>query len=423
MDFRYFVLLLLLVSVAYADCTGYNDTFQVRVLDAKGRPIPGAAVTVTFDRGAMGGPQYFTTPVKYTDQNGLLQEGIFNQGTTDRTIDCNIVINATQSGVMESATVVANVHGQYVDVDFSDVYPITFFVRDQLGYPIEKASVTIENQTQLTKQDGSSDFFMPYGNHSFFASYLDAYDAGTIPVIDDTVYVENFTYYTVEVLVRDDFGDPLPATLTIFNQTFQMDNGSFTSGKTFGEAVPYSVDYKGIVTTDTIYPATNPNVVITYDIHSPTISDINASTFEGTPRLTMSIVDPGQSPSGIDFSSIKVRYRLEPADESTPWDSAVAYTTGRNQVTAEFPDLPSDRVVTFVVDAQDKAGNKAEVQGKFTTMPAQAQSNTTQNQTKTQNPPAQSQGLPLLYIILGVIVVVLAVYIVFRMKSKPAGGS
>ena len=35
MNAKYLVLLLLILSLSYADCIGYNDTFQVRVLDAK----------------------------------------------------------------------------------------------------------------------------------------------------------------------------------------------------------------------------------------------------------------------------------------------------------------------------------------------------------------------------------------------------
>src|SRR5271157_4267697 len=98
MDARYLVLLLLLISLSYADCVGYNDTFQVRVLDAKLRPVENAAVTVTYDRGASFGAQYFTTPFKYTYQNFFLNILIYNQWTGCRAIDCNIVINGSIGG-------------------------------------------------------------------------------------------------------------------------------------------------------------------------------------------------------------------------------------------------------------------------------------------------------------------------------------
>jgi hypothetical protein len=281
--------------------------------------------------------------------------------------------------------------------------------------------------TNKTDQYGVVTSFLPKGNHSYFASYLDASEAGTMQVVDDTEFVVKFTYYKVTVDISDDFGTPLPATLTIFNKTFQMDNGHFQSDKIFGNAVPYVVDYKGIVTEGTIYPPTKPDVQVVYDIHSPIISDIKADALNSRPRITMNMTDPGKFPSGIDYTSIKILYRMEPADETTPWDKAVTFTTGRSQVTAEFPELPADRVVRFRADVQDKAGNKAEVEGKFTTFAVQPTQNNTenqsQNQTGTQENPAQGQGLPLLYIVIGVIVLVLAVYFVIRMKSKAAGGS
>jgi hypothetical protein len=421
---KFLLLLLLAASLTFADCVGYNDTFKIRSMDAKMRPVPGAAVTVTFDRGATGGEQYFTTPVKYTDGNGLLDMAIYNQGTNSRPIDCNIVINAALNGVEETVTVEANVHSDFVDVQFADIYPVKFYVRDQTGSPIQGASVNFLNMTNKTDQYGLITSYLPAGNHSYFANYLDASEAGDIEVVDDTEFVVKFTYYKVTVDITDDFGSPLPASLTIFNSTFQMDQGGhFTSDKTFGTAVPYSVDYKGIVTEGTISPASKPDVQIVYDIHSPIISEIKADALDSRPRITMNITDPGKFPSGIDFSSIKVLYRLEPADETTPWDKAAVFTTGRSQVTAEFPEQPADRIVRFKMNVQDKTGNKAEVEGKFTTFAAQVTQNNTENQTGTQENPPQGQGLPLLYIVVGVIVAVLAVYFVIRMKSKATGGS
>jgi hypothetical protein len=277
--------------------------------------------------------------------------------------------------------------------------------------------------TNKTNTGGSVDYFLPKGNHTYLASYLDASQAGTLQVTDDSEFLVKFTYYKVTIDVTDDFGDPLPAALTIFDKTIEMENGHFESDKTFGLEVPFKVDYKGIVTEGTILPATKPDVKIIYDVHSPSITDIKAEALNTRPRLLMTMADPGKYADGIDFSSIKVVYRMEPADSATPWDKAVTFTTGRNQVTAEFPELPADRVVRFRVEVQDKAGNKAEVEGKFSTFAGEPAKNDTGNQTITQPTAPEGQGIPLLYIVVGVIIAVLTVYFVFRMKSKPVGGS
>lgn len=424
MDARYLLLLLLAVSLSYADCIGYNDTFQVRVLDGKLRPVENASVTVTYDRGASFGTQYFTTPIRYTDQNGLLDMAIYNQGTISRTIDCNIVVNASIGGAMNSTTVIASAHSPQVDVQLN-IYPLRFYVRDQSGSPLANSSVTINNVTEQTDTDGSALYTLAVGNYSYLASYLDASQSGILTITDDSQFVVKFAFYKISLNVSDDFGVPLPATLTILNKTYTLDNGFFENDKTFGQAIPYTVSYMGIETSGTISPVTDPNAMVYFDTHAPSITDITANALGDNPKLTMAITDPGTQPSGVDFSSVKVAYQLEPADQTTPWDNAVVFTTGRNQVTAEFPQLPSDRVVQFKIDANDKAGNKAEVEGEFTTSTTSVQNvtNSTKNQTiPPQNKPP-AQGLPLLYIVAGVIIMILVVYLVIRIKSKaPDGG-
>jgi hypothetical protein len=424
MDARYLVLLLLLISLSYSSCIGYNDTFQVRVLDGKLRPVQNAIVTVTYDRGTSFGDKYFTTQPRYTDQNGLVDMAIYNQGTTSRAIDCAITINGSIGGASKSVKVTANVHGSPVDVKL-DVYPLRFFVRDQFGFPLANASVTLDNKTNRTGEDGSIAYTLAKGNHSYLANYLDASQDGTMPITGDSDFVVKFTFYRISVDVTDDSGNPLAATITILNKTLAISDGHFENEKTFGEAISYEVRYMGLESSGDIIPTKNPDAKVVFDIHSPVIMNITADALSDRPRLTMTISDPGPYGSGVDFSALEVIYRLEPADESTPWDNAVAFTTGRDKVTAEFPKLPADRVIRFRIDAKDKAGNKAEVEGKFTTFSAEAENatNITQNQTNTQGNQPQPQGLPLSYIVAGVIIIVLVVYLVIHIKSKaPNGG-
>ena len=136
MDCRYLVLFLILSQVTFADCVGYNDSFDARVVDAKYRPIPDAEVLVKYDRGATFGEQYFITPVYHTDSEGKAHFHIWNLGTTARKMDCNIYVNGSIGGRTKEVTVIANEHGPIVDVQLNDVYPVRFYVRDQLGAPL-----------------------------------------------------------------------------------------------------------------------------------------------------------------------------------------------------------------------------------------------------------------------------------------------
>ncbi|MCI0530809.1 MAG: hypothetical protein L0Y74_02510, partial [candidate division Zixibacteria bacterium] len=367
---------------AFAQCIGYLDSFDVRVLDGQLRPVEGALVTVKFDRGASFGDQYFTTAPKATDASGKVHFDIANQGTLTRPIDCKIVINGTAGGETKIVTVEANKHGPIVDVHLGDVYPVRFFVRDQLKAPIPNASVTLGNKSGKTDQFGSVKFFFKTGIYDYLASYQNAQQAGQVNVSNDTEFEVLFPYYKVSISVKDDNGQPLAAKLTIFNQSFEMQNGLYVNEKTFGDAVPYSVDYQGIVTDDIIYPASDPVVELTYDIHAPLFGEIKSEIVSGRPRLTIVASDPGQYASGLNVSSIKVRYKIGAADDSTPWSTAVTFTAGKDKFNSEFPELPKNSIVTFAIEIKDKAGNRADIQGKFSTF-AENQTNTT-NQTNTQ---------------------------------------
>ncbi|MEW6722313.1 MAG: hypothetical protein AB1324_03560 [Candidatus Micrarchaeota archaeon] len=412
------VLVMLAFSpIAFAQCVGYNDSFDVRVLDAKLRAVPGADVWIKYDRGQSFGEQYFTTPLNKTDAGGKIHYNIFNGGTLSRTIDCKIVINASIGGSSNQTTVEANKHGPVVDVVLADLYPLNFYVRDQLNAPIPNASVTIANKTGKTDSQGAIKYYFKAATYEYFASYLDAQQPGSLKIENDTDFVVVFPHYKISIDVTDDTGKPLPAMLTIFNQTFEMENGHFENEKTFGEAVPYKVDYEGIITDEVIYPSVDPIVEIRYDVHSPTFQKITPGVLNNRPRLDIEVSDPGQYASGIDVSSIRVSYRVEPADVTVPWSSAVVFTSGRNKFSADFPELPQNTIVSFMVEIKDRAGNRADVDGRFTTFAGSPQ-NDTQNQTDTQPPPPSEQGIPLIYIIGGVIVLVLAALLVFRMKAK-----
>ncbi|HSB46922.1 MAG TPA: hypothetical protein VLD37_02825 [Candidatus Bilamarchaeum sp.] len=421
MAFRQTLALIMLIgfiSASYADCIGYLDSFDVRVLDGKLRPIQNASITVRFDRGATFGEQYFTTQPKLTDSSGKVHFDIANQGTLSRKIDCNIEINATAGGELRTVIVKANEHGPVVDIQLNSTYPLDFYVRDQLRAPLGNASVTVGNKSGKTDSAGKIRFYFKTGDYNYLASYQNAQQSGTLTVSNDTEFEVLFPHYRISISVKDDNGAPLPATLMIFNDSFEMQGGTYENERTFGESIPYSVDYKGIIKEGVLYPATEPIADLTFDIHAPLIGQITPTTVNSRPRLTVMASDPGQYASGLDVSSMKVRYKIEPSDDSTPWSTATTFTAGKNTFNSEFPELPKNSIVRFMVEVKDKAGNRADLEGKFSTFAEQNPSNNTTNQSNPQPGGQPEQGIPLLYIIVGIIVLVLGVYMVIRMKSK-----
>ncbi len=421
MNFRYAILLLLLSQFAFADCVGYTDEFDVRVLDGNLKPVQNADVWIKFDRGTLFGEQYFTTEPRKSDAQGLVHFKILNQGTTTRDIDCDIDIGASAGGSSNKTEVEANIHGPIVDIKL-DIYAVKFYVRDQLNAPIENASVTIGNNSGKTNQYGYVKYVYKKGTYDYFASYQIASQAGTLDVDEDVEFAVIFPWYKISLDVTDDYGEPLPATLNILNSSFVLTNGHFENNRSYNDIIDYKVSYKGIEKSGTIDATKTPSVDLVLDIHAPLFGSIASETTGMRPKLNIPISDPGDYPSGLDIQTLKVNYRLEPADATTPWNNALVFTTGFNSFAAEFPELPSNSIIQFRIEAKDKAGNKATVDGKFSTLTGTTETNVTQNQTNPQETVEDGQGIPLWVILVGVIVVILAVYLVIRSKSSGMEG-
>ncbi|MBU1166155.1 hypothetical protein KKF81_04340 [Candidatus Micrarchaeota archaeon] len=418
-----FLTLISLVNISVADCVGYGDEFQVRVLDAKYRPIPEASVWITYDRGTSFGDKYFTTPVNYTDSNGMVDYYIRNMGTGTREIDCDIDISASVGGSTRSRTIEANIHGTPIDMVMDDVYPVMFYVRDQHRAAIQNSTVTIDGKTEKTNEYGSVKFFLKKGDHDYLATYLDAKQAGTITVNDDDAYEVLFEPNELEIHVLDDQGNKLHISLFILNQTFDLEDGYFQRDKIFGNSIEYTINYNGVVKGDVIDPASKNNLTIIYDLRSPLLESVDVQTQNNQTTLLITASDPGIYASGVDVSSISVLYKLGTAASDTDWNTATTFSTGHNTFTADLGQLPSNNIMEFKIGIKDREGNSAIITGKFSTLFVPVPQNNTQNQTITQPIEDTGQEIPLIYIIGGVILVILAIYLLIRIKSAAMGGN
>ncbi len=410
------ILLLLLCSFTYATCVGgYNDTFNVRVLDAKLRPVANAQVSLTFDRGVSFGSQYLTTPLRTTDASGEYQFAVFNQGTNTRTIDCTIKIY-TQVGLANTTTIItANTHPPIVDIPMK-VYPVLFNVQDQFGKALPNAVVTFDSDTQIANYLGAVLMYNNKGNHTYLVNYLDGKQSGIVTVYDDMTQDIVLTHHDVEVHAMDDFGNLVNANISIFNSTYPVQNGDFKYKNSFGDNIPFSVDYNGTVQRGSIIPALSTSATVVFDLHAPLFQDIKNIIQNNKPALTIQIIDPGQFASGVNAQSIQVTYKVQDAANNAAWTSATTFTSGKNTYTTQFPEIKPNTIVQFHILVKDRAGNSASVDGSFSTANdiTQPPQNDTNPQIKTPN----DQGIPLIYIIIGGIIAVLVIYVLFRIRPK-----
>jgi len=405
------LILILLAGNAMADCIGYSDSFDIRVLDAKIRPIEGAMVQVKYDRGASFGDQYFTTEPLATDENGTVHISIHNQGTVNRKIDCEIFMNATTGGAYGEKTIEAGIHGPIVDINVN-AYRTEIEVNDQQGNPLENATVTIGGLSKKTNEYGKVVFYLAAGEVGYLVSYYKGKESGAIPVSDDTHYEVILLKYSISIDAVDDQGNPVDATLTIFDETFVMENGHYEEDNIYGNVVVANLSYMSIKKEITILPAEENEVVVAFDVNAPVIENINTSTIGMRPRMTMKIVDKGEYASGVDEGSIIVSYKILPSAGLDQWTTATTFVSAENTYITDFPEIEFGKIIEFRIEARDNEGNKVVQTGKFVTV---------EEEEDVEIPieePEISQELPLFYIGIGVILIIVVVYIVKHIMSQ-----
>jgi hypothetical protein len=406
------ILLLAIAGMAVAkDCAGYYESFDIRVLDAKIRSVEGALVQVKFDRGTSFGPQYFTTEPTPTDSDGKIHISIHNQGTNTREIDCSIYINATAGGLVAKKTIVVDEHGPLVDL-MMDIYKLDVYVKNQDRKPVENATITINSDSKKTDSRGLVRFYSKTGEVEYLASYLKGKQSGIIPVSDDTTYEIILPQYSVSIDVIDDQGNPLRSTLELFGETYELEDGHYETDEVFGDEITATITYAGIVKEIDIYPAVENEVVFVFDVHPPLIETIDRTVINNRPRLTVRITDQGEYGSGVNPQSVSVSYRIV---GETSWATATTYATGTNTYTVDFPVLQRGKIIEFRIEALDEQGNKALQTGRFVTA-EEPEDNATENGEKPQENGEEEQEIPLFYIVIGVILISLVLYIVKHFK-------
>ncbi|MFH1393374.1 MAG: hypothetical protein ABII71_01185 [Candidatus Micrarchaeota archaeon] len=411
------LLLLLIIPFASAgDCAGYIDRFDVKVVDYGLRPIEGAAVQVLFDRGASFGEQYFRTEPRYTGSDGKLHFDIYNQGTNVRDIDCEIYINATLGDIYWSTTVEENKHSDLIMVQLY-VHPVTFRVADQYGQLLENATISLNEMTKDTDSGGKAKFFLGTGDYEYLVSYGDGKQSGNVYVSNDTFFDVTLGHSEIEIDIIDDFGAPLEATIFILNTTYHVTDGHFEYEEAFGDDIPYIITHMGIEKSGAIVPSEQRSIEVIFDKHAPVFGEISSTGDTEITRLVIPVWDNGDHASGVDYSSLKVSYRLEPAEAATPWNDAVTFVSALNTFMADFPGLPKNSIVQFKIEVKDNEGNKATVDGRFSPpLPEPEDNETGGNGGDSHQNGAGEQEIPFLYIVGGVFIVLLVIILVSRIK-------
>lgn len=397
---RLLAVLILLLSISFAaECTGYEGEFTIRALDALIRPVEGASVQLTFDRGVTFGQQYFTTQPKRTDENGTALFVISNPGEAPRKIDCNIYVNAWTGTTYAKKTFSALSHPEIIDVKLP-VYRVVFSVRDQNRQPIADASVFFVNETKKTDAGGKAVFYSQNATSDYYVSYKSGSEGGSVAVKGDTERDVVIPVYQMSVFVKDDYGNPLPAVLSCAGEEINAPNGS-ASFPLYQDTVQLKIRHENIEKEISVKPAEGRTKTVFFDLNPPLIGEPAQSLSDGRVRMSFEIKDEGPYASGLDIYSIKVSYRVLPEET---WHHSLTYPLGGDSYGIDFPEMSENAVVEFSVQAADYEGNKAYRNGRFL-VSATAQSEDTQKNNVV------NEEFPWLYAFLVIIFIIIAFYV------------
>ncbi|MEM4166213.1 MAG: hypothetical protein QW153_00150 [Candidatus Bilamarchaeaceae archaeon] len=409
-------LLLLLVAVTFADdCVGYSENLHIRVLDSLIRPVEGASVSVTFDRGTSFGEKYFTTQPKKTDENGSVYFTLLNQGTETRKIDCNIYIDASFGPTSAKKTITALKHPQIIDVKLP-IYRVIFYVRDQNGKPLENATVFFNNETKKTNKNGNVIMYSENGTQQYLVTYRSGSESGFILVSGDTTREAIIPIYEVKIDVYDDRGEPLSALVSYSNETLKTEEGKVVF-KVYNDVVEIKVQYDNIQKNLIVNAKEKPKESIYFDLNAPLINEPKHNLSNNRVRMSFEINDLGQYASGVDPLSIRINYRLLPDGQ---WQKAKTYSLGSNLYGIDFPELEKGTIVEFNVEASDYEGNKAYKSGRFvieTTIEKPQNESGNKHEKEEKN-----EEYPIFYAVFGLIFIIFVVYLLKKFIEKQKNG-
>lgn len=407
------------IEISAKNClVSYKDNVTVRALDNNLEPVEGVAVSTKHQISATTGRGYYTSPTKYSDENGLVKFALTNLETEEKNLDCRIDISASIGEVIEKRTINATSHPQYIDFIF-DVATATINVIDQNNRPLQGALVSAGNNSKVTNEEGIVKFKLLKGKQIVFVKYLNQKIERTFDLTNNTDIYMEIGIYDAIFRVMDDNGKFLTGTLEFNGKEYQTDeNGEIEIKQIVGANQNLVVTHSGIrktIQADISYaPATN----IVFDFTSPDITIIGTKPEAQSIRIFINVTDRGRYASGIPLTGFIAKYKI--GDDG--WKSATIIPRESGLFIVEIPLQQEGTLVDFSFEATDRDGNKQVVNARYTAESPTSGVEVPASESETVGTMAQQKDeFPLIPIIGGFIilsVVILVFYVIFRLKTK-----
>ena len=404
----------------------FVDTLNVRALDKKLRPVEGASVTVTYQVDKSTGKGYFTTPPKLTGKDGNITITIRNLEKIQSRVDCEITVDVTLDGKSFSKTVTAENHASFIDFSI-DVFTLRVLVVDERNSAITGAEVFVNNRSKMT-EFGIADFKVFGGKSRVFVKYLGGKEETEVDVTDDLTTTTQLIFYKLKIHTTDENEDPLNTKITIDDSNYDS-SGELSLDKIIGQYHTATINYQGREKTVDLDLAENTEYSAAFDTSSPKIKKVDVFEEGNKLRVVTTTEDEGKLASGVAASDVSVRY----ISETGGTKKIAVYQNKPNQFTAEIPIPTGLNEISFTIDVKDREGNSVSAEGLHKLAGSTGNGGTngggpnfpTNNKTNQSGngdqPPPSDQGLPLHYLIGGIIILAVVFYAVYRLKFKKEG--
>ncbi|MCD6549582.1 hypothetical protein J7K41_02655 [Candidatus Micrarchaeota archaeon] len=386
------VFLLFVVSeIAYAD---YVEKVRVFVGDVRGRAVPGADLWTVYKINQIRG--FVKTRIFETDESGLADIEFWYTEKDERKADYDYTLYVTYpgddyDGPQSSASIRLNakktVNGVTQFVKLKDVYFVRLHVYNaDTGDPIHCNVTFFDEVTEETDVNGDLYLEMPKGTHPVYIDVGGLKKMYYINVTEDGQVINlPVGIYTFTVNVVDDFGNPINATLSVFNISYNL-SGSITlsfiaENPVFDLTVTHGASLKNV----SVNVLEKDNVTVSFDRSEPDIEVGDIIEDVTGVFINVRITDPGRYPSGISQSKPPKLYYSVTVDNRTSRGAVTMIRQG-DYYRARVPEILDGGVLEYEIDAYDNAGNLAVYMGTYTGK------GTTENLISNETQPSNQSG-------------------------------
>lgn len=392
----------------------FKETLTIRAFDKELNAIKNVEIITKHQIDFTTGKGYYTSPPRYTNENGTVKIQIVNTETQKNKVDCNVEINATLNNVRITRIITATSHPQNIDFVFPAAR-LTVEVIDQKNNPLKGAKIYIDNLTATTNEFGLANFILLLSNHTVVIKYSDYQVEKNADLNGKAKLSVEIPIYDIIVKILDDSGKPLNASLLLGGHEYLSNEAKEINISVAGNMHNAVAIYNGIERNIEFDLSKQNDVKIVFDFNAPEIKNLNVSESENGIRVTLQGIDNGVFASGIPTNGLSARYKVDGGTTQ----QATIYVRAHGVFVVEIPVQQQGKTITFLLEMRDNSENKQNLEAEYIVKGISEVNNNGTDIVVTPN--EKKSEFPLIPIIGGILilcVVIVLFYGVFRLKNK-----